>query len=54
MVVFSHNTVMKKSKKKLKLIYGVKKIMQSRFDEEGSYTGTAEMGEKPVQDADDL
>lgn len=30
------------------------KAMRSPFDVNGSYTGTPQDGEKPVQDADDL
>lgn len=31
-----------------------KGAMWSPYDENGSYTGAAQNGEKPVQDADDL
>jgi len=39
---------------KKKIIYNVKKLFKSPTDPDGSYTGTQEKGEKPVQDADDL
>jgi len=45
---------LKKLVKKAKTAYGK---MKSRFDEEGSYTGTPngeDRGAKPQQDADDL
>ena len=34
--------------------YNVRKYFKSKTDPVGSYTGTSEDGEKPVQDADDL
>ena len=37
-----------------KIIYDIKKLFKSPTDPDGSYTGTHEKGEKPVQDADDL
>ena len=40
--------------KKDKARGGKAKAMRSPFDVNGSYTGTAADGEKPVQDADDL
>lgn len=43
-----------KHKKKRLNVYDVKKIFKSRTDVAGSYTGTGEKDELPVQDADDL
>lgn len=42
-------------KNKIKDIYEkIKNAFKSKTDPDGSYTGNADNGEKPTQDADDL
>ena len=41
-------------KKALSKAKGAIDRMKSRFDRQGSYTGTPEKGKQPEQDADDL